>query len=272
VADNDLVEMRILAGFLRRLGEIRKGVSNLGLLATLIWLSIRVGRFLRLPSPLVWRVRPKTAQFPLNVRLQGTSDEYVLSQIFIGDEYAPLRDIPDPHLIMDLGANVGFSSAYFLSCFPLARVIAVEPDASNACACRANLRAFGDRAQVLQGAAWSQCTTLAFTAPPVRGHEWIYRVMTAPDRSAASVQAWDIPTLMAMANINWIDLLKIDIEGAELELFDSTNLPWLPKVRNLCIELHGDECEDALFRALSGYEYDIAYSGELTILRNLRCR
>jgi len=55
VMDNNFVETKILAGFLRRLSEIRKGVSNLGLLTTLIWLSIRVGRFLRLPSPRVDR-------------------------------------------------------------------------------------------------------------------------------------------------------------------------------------------------------------------------
>jgi len=39
----------------------------------------------------------------------------VFEQIFIGEEYSCLCDLKDTLLILDLGANVGFSSAYFLS-------------------------------------------------------------------------------------------------------------------------------------------------------------
>ena len=73
-----------------------------------------------------------------------------------------------------------------------------------------------------------------------------------------------------MAGFPHIDLLKVDIERAELAVFSETAQRWLPKIRNLCIELHGPDCEAALFGALSGYNFDLKRDGELTICTNLR--
>ena len=55
----------------------------------------------------------------------------VFDQIFIHQEYSCLQELKEPSLVLDLGANVGFSAAYFLSFFPRACVVAVEPDAGN---------------------------------------------------------------------------------------------------------------------------------------------
>ena len=59
-----------------------------------------------------------------------------------------------------------------------------------------------------------------------------------------------------------IDLLKIDIEGSENGLFSLGTERWLDRVRNLCIELHGEECERAFRSAMQGYRYEQARSGE----------
>lgn len=66
-----------------------------------------------------------------------------------------------------------------------------------------------------------------------------------------------------------IDLLKIDIEGAELELFRAP-ADWLNDVSSIVIELHGAECEKVFFKALKGYQYELGSSGELTICKNMR--
>src|SRR5256885_16984483 len=75
------------------------------------------------------QVKVKNANHPLFMRL-GTSDREVLGQIFIEEEYRPLV-LSSPQAIIDLGANVGYSSAYFLSQYPNATVLAVEPDPDN---------------------------------------------------------------------------------------------------------------------------------------------
>jgi hypothetical protein len=69
-----------------------------------------------------------------------------------------------------------------------------------------------------------------------------------------------------------IDLLKIDVEGAELPLFTSNFESWLARTRNLVIELHDGECSDAFFRALKGYDYQLERSGDLTLCKNITPR
>ena len=63
--------------------------------------------------------------------MEDPSDMAIFHQIFELDEYAGLRDIPAPRFILHLGANVGYSSAFFLTCFPSATVLAGEPDPEN---------------------------------------------------------------------------------------------------------------------------------------------
>jgi hypothetical protein len=59
--------------------------------------------------------------------------------------------------------------------------------------------------------------------------------------------------------------LKIDIEGAELELFSSGTDRWLDLVDNIVIELHGKKCSEAFFKAIDGRGFDISSCGELTV-------
>ena len=64
------------------------------------------------------RVRPRQAMFPLHLR-RGTSDAEVFSQVFLQSQYRPLCDLPDVGLVLDCGANVGYSSAFFLTQFDI---------------------------------------------------------------------------------------------------------------------------------------------------------
>ena len=66
-----------------------------------------------------------------------------------------------------------------------------------------------------------------------------------------------------------VDLLKVDIERAELSVFGESAGLWLLKVRNICIELHGKDCEEVFFAALKDFDYELKHFGELTICRNL---
>ncbi len=216
-------------------------------------------------GPAFWRGRPEQLEHDVTLRLRGSSDFAVFKDIFIAQPYACLRDLADVSVVLDLGANVGLSAAYFLNLFPNSRVLAVEPDERNVAVCRLNLSGYGDRATVLQGAAWSECGYVNLLRGEFRdGREWATQVAAGD----GDVKAWDMPALIAMAGAP-IDLLKVDIERAETELF-SGDVHWLDSVRNICIELHGDDCRDVFFRAMAQYEYDLSESGELTICRNLR--
>jgi FkbM family methyltransferase len=199
----------------------------------------------------------------------------VFDQIFISREYSCLRDLKEPRLVLDLGANVGFSAAYFLNAFPKVSVLAVEPDERNLAICKNNLAPYGDRVLLLHGAVWSRPATLrVLTGNFGDGREWATQVeeLNANNERAVCVQAWDVGSLIDMSGCSSVDLLKVDIERAEIFVFREAASSWLSKVRNICIELHGRDCEKVFFAALRDYEYELGHSGELTTCRNLRPR
>jgi FkbM family methyltransferase len=258
---------------LSKTGSIRRWMRSVGWRGTATWAAYEAKRVLGFQDPPVLKVRPRLAQHPLVARLRGSSDMNVFRQIFAEDEYACLRSVSSPRWIVDLGANVGYSSAYFLSCFPTARVIAVEPHPGNFEICRENLAPYGDRARVVLGAAWSSRAKLALSPGTVHDRrEWSTRVSAPEEDQEASVEGYDIPALLEMAGGESIDILKIDIERSELDLFGSNTSAWLPAVANICIELHGADCEKVFFDALRDFDYDLDRSEELTICRNLRRR
>lgn len=252
-----LAELRSEVAYLQRLRR------SLGMGAALNVRARMVASSLGLPTKRVVELRPASLDRPVQLRL-GTTDLDIYEQVLVKQEYAAFNDL-SPRLIVDCGANVGYSSAYFLSRFSAASVIAVEPFPASTEQCRQNLRPYGDRAKVHQAAVWGADTGLVLDHV-YAGHEWAVKVRPAQPAETASVQGLSIPSL----TIGEIDILKIDIEGSEVELFGDTAEVWLPRVRNIAIELHGKECRDVFLARMSGYSYDLGEAGELTLCRNIR--
>jgi FkbM family methyltransferase len=207
-------------------------------------------------------------RYPITIRTPPRSDPSVFDQIFVQRHYRCLDDLR-PRTILDLGANVGLSSVWFISRCPKARIIAVEPDPRNFKLLKQNCAQYPGIIPIL-GAVWSECCRLKLVRGEyLDGGDWATQVAPA---KRGCVQGFDIPALMHRSGLNSIDLLKIDIERADVELFRHGTAAWLPSVRNICIELHDRECEDIFFSALEPYTYDMSLSGELTICRNLRSK
>lgn len=202
----------------------------------------------------------KKLDFPVNARPQ-TSDLGVFYQIFVFDEYRCLADLRSPSLIIDLGANVGYSSAYFLSHFPTCSVIAVEPEPSNFTALRSNVSRYGDRVTTMEAAVWPKMERITLDHPG-QGDEWGVRVKPCTDGTVKTVT---VPELLRMSGHKRISLLKIDIEGAEIELFKSGAEEWLDKVDNIVIELHGDEATEIFHQAIGAKAFSISNCDELTV-------
>lgn len=263
---------RIVKKILLLPGVFSYWIKSAGWRATLTWLAYRIRTGLGFQEPSSLTIQPRQTKFPVIARLGGSSDLSVFKQIFQFEEYACVLNISPPGLIVDLGANVGYSSAYFLSRFSAATVVAVEPDPGNFEICRKNLAPYGDRAQIVQGAAWSNRSRLVLSRGTFGdGSEWATQVRQGEGTDGQDVvEGWDMPSLLELSGRKQIDLLKVDIERSELELFGPGSLSWLPNVRNICIELHGDDCKEVFLEALKNFEYDLGYSGELTICRNLR--
>lgn len=253
------------------LGHVWAYCKELGPIVGIRWYCTRILRRLSVPRIRQIVLKPPDLLYPVIVGMDPVSDEYVFDQIFVRHEYALVSDrLKDQRLILDLGANVGYASAFLACRYPEARIVAVEPDPRNFELCCLNLKPYGDRIKVLKGAVWSRCSKLALSHK--LGEGMATQVVAAEHESDAEVMAWDITTLLDMAQAEIADLVKIDIEGSEAELFAVDAGRWLPRVRNICIELHDQRCRDIFFEALAGFDYELVEMGESTMCLNLRAR
>lgn len=251
--------------------KYRGGIGMRGLLSLYGFLAIyaMLSRFgFRMHGKFIYCL-VKGYTYPIIVRYE-TSDIDVFRQIFIEQEYSSLKDMADFKLIIDCGAYVGYSSLYFLARCPNAHVVAVEPDISNFSICKKNLSFYGKRVMLVHSAVYPYKTRLITYRENYRdGREWTTQVRPAKENENQGIISVDINTLIGRSGFDLVDLLKIDIERSEIDLFSHDCKQWLKKVRNLAIELHDKECEDVFFKTLSGFDFKLLYSGELTICKNI---
>src|ERR1035438_1153468 len=121
------------------------------------WLKRKLGGWRRetlVRGKSVHWIHPRHVVHPLCIR-HDSSDLDVFNQIFVQQEYAPLYAMTAVRLVIDCGANVGYSSACFLSQYPNCHVVAVEPDPDNFAMLRRNLLAYGSRVTLVQAGVWS---------------------------------------------------------------------------------------------------------------------
>lgn len=222
-------------------------------------------------SPGLLQLRSPELRHPVGARTRS-SDPQVFIQVVLDREYSPISDLPAVESVIDLGANVGYSSAFFLSRYPAARCVAVEPDPANFALLSRNLAPYGDRAVCVRGGAWNRRCHLALSESVYRdGAEWTRQVRECTDGTAGSFPGFDVPSLMDMIGARRISILKVDIEGAEAVVFDGTCASWIDSVDNLAIELHDDSefgmCSPVFWRAVADRGFSFARSGELVIAR-----
>ena len=193
------------------------------------------------------------------------SDIAIFEQIFIDKEY-DVEVAFSPKTIIDLGANVGYASLFFNSKFPQAKIIALEPEANNFKQAQKNVASYKN-IQLLNGAIWHNNDEL-FLVDNGLGEAGF---MINATEGSQSIQAYTIPELMKLMATNEIDILKIDIEGAEKEIFENNTASWLPKTKIVIVETHDRYrigTSKAVFAAMIQYNFSLELSGENLIFTN----
>jgi FkbM family methyltransferase len=214
-----------------------------------------LGRFARI------RVRFGSVRHDFAVR--DYSELRVLEAIFLGRQY-DLELVADPHVVVDLGSNIGASVVWFRTRFPRARIIAVEPDPTTFESLRMNtsqltqldlvnaaVGSFDGTAELRRsGASWS--TSLVNGTP-----------------TGEQVSVRRLSTILEDLDVDQVDVLKVDIEGSEYELF--SDLGSVSPVEVIVAELHPTARADPpdVEALLGGYQLEMVQTGgdELLLAR-----
>ena len=151
--------------------------------------------------------------------------------------------------IVDLGANVGYAALRLAARHPGARLVCAEPAAAARSLLEQNVTRNGLDGQVFGVAVMAEPGTYALEAA---GHFGANRVR--PAAGPGGVEGITLAELLDRAGVAEVDLLKVDIEGAERELF-ATASAWAPRVRSIVAELHGDFGHADAERALAPHGF-----------------
>ncbi|MCF6129923.1 FkbM family methyltransferase [Flavobacterium sp. AS60] len=208
----------------------------------------------------------------IKLRKRPSSDLNVFAQIYQYDEYKPLvavfkKNFPDDLSlnIIDAGCNIGLTSVYLSKYFPNSNFIIIEPDSSN-------FESIGDNFEMndittaikIKGGLWSKNTNLKLVNDFRDQNDWSYRVEETNEET--DLKAYSIPFLMKEYNFDVVDILKIDIEGSEKELFSNGDISFLEKTKCVAIEIHDEfDCREMIYAILKKYNFEYFETGDLTI-------
>jgi FkbM family methyltransferase len=194
---------------------------------------------------------PPAIRNPVHLRLR-TTDQFLYAEILLQGLYA--FDLPfTPKTIVDAGANIGMASIYFAHRYPEAKIVAIEPEASNFDMLARNVRPYPTITPV-HAALWNRDGEISVGEPgPATGASGKWAFVTH-EGSGVKVRAMTMRTLMKEMQMCSVDLLKIDIEGAEKEVFEACD--WINDIRCLMIELHDrlkPGCSEAVNSVAQGF-------------------
>lgn len=192
---------------------------------------------------------------PITLRLK-TSDVATFKDIFVHGQY-DFTPLEPPNVIIDAGANIGLTSLVFANRFPYAKIIAIEPELSNYEVLLKNTAPY-DNIVAVQAAVWDSNRAVDIVDPGLG--KWGFQVGCADDKETGNVMScrgMTIDKIMSEHGIDFIDILKMDIEGGEREVFEDAD-KWIGKIGILTVELH-DRLKEGCSRSLEAATGDFRY-------------
>jgi FkbM family methyltransferase len=161
--------------------------------------------------------------------------------------HLPPAEIQDVRSIIDLGCNIGLTTAHYAALYPQAEITAVELDHETADEARRNVARWPCRCRVLTAAVWDRPGVLEYVLS--RGDEDGAHVI--PQGVAQETRTSRAILMDDLVGDSIVDFVKFDIEGAEREVLQG-DAAWAAHVRSMKVEVHGDysvrDCEADLRR------------------------
>jgi FkbM family methyltransferase len=181
------------------------------------------------------------ARYRVYVRDNGL-DAGTIAEFFVSDSSILPVGLPPlcPRVVYDVGANIGIASLRFATLYPGARFYGFEPLPSNHAVCVRNYENLA-QAQAFPWAlgARSEVTSFECNDDPRGGH--LQATPGSPNlqaRQRINVQVHSILDLVQVHKLEPPEFVKIDVEGAEMEVLRGMG-EVVQSVKRLFVETHG---------------------------------
>lgn len=169
---------------------------------------------------------------------------------------------PHPsHTVVDIGANIGLFTLYLAGCAPGIEVHCFEPSGTAHARLLANLRdnRLTGSIQVYPFGVWSTPGCLKLTNYGFTGHGSVFP-RNEGARSSELIECVDLNRALQWVPGPQVDLLKIDAEGAEVEILEGARPDLWQRIARVALEYHEDirpGCRTRLLGLLSAVGYEV---------------
>lgn len=193
------------------------------------------------------------------------SDPLIFEQIFCEQQYNFIHPNPNEvKWIIDAGANIGLAAIYFSSKFPNSKIISIEPNQNNFELLQKNTKNYKN-IFCINAALWHKEEILSISNLDELSAGFIIEPNLNPVKENTVIKSKTINNLMSEFNIDNISILKIDIEGSELEIFQYNTTPWINNSDCIITELHDwikPGVSQAFFKKMSEFNWVTYIKGE----------
>ncbi len=212
----------------------------------------------------------------ISYRIRKKSTDFlVFEQVILNQEYKPFLELIKKYSqnkglnLVDAGSNVGFASLYLNEHLNINRIVSIEPSKENIKNLKENFHSNSiTNIHIYETGLWEKKTRLKLDTNFRDGREWSLRLVETNENDPDGFDCISIENIFNDENIEIIDILKIDIEGGEKEVFKAfeKDNSILSKIKFIAIEIH-DEVADRvkINTQLLNAGFEIETVGETTI-------
>lgn len=221
---------------------------------------------------------------PFTVSYENSEEYHRLKgEVFTQDSYYVELETATP-LIIDAGAHIGLTTLYYKKLYPAARVVAIEPNPEVVAILEENIwQNRLDEVTVVQAALTpTPQANLTLFRDRTKERWWstasIHKGAWTGDQKSEALSvsgvtlSQTIQQAFERSNVETVDVLKMDIEGAEQAALVSSS-DMLPHIDHLFIEFHpvGGQNLQTIIELLEPYfTTTLSHSGQTVSLNKAR--
>tara|TARA_B100000795_G_scaffold168412_1_gene126844 strand:- start:424 stop:1224 length:801 start_codon:yes stop_codon:yes gene_type:complete len=198
----------------------------------------------------------------------SSSDMVLIYEILLKSKYKKEYYFPEnlkPKVIFDIGGNIGITSIYLASLFPDAQIYTFEPLKENFEILKINVSQFKNIQAFNVGLGNENGSFKVYLSDDEENYGGVSFYSEVEGNLIEPFSECDIKNINDMVKeleINSIDLIKIDTEGAEYDILTSLEDNFLKKTSWITGELHGNR-DFELLNHLNGLGFSISLNKEI---------
>jgi FkbM family methyltransferase len=174
---------------------------------------------------------------------QNYGDAMTIAEIFLDDCYGRDLALPNSPVVIDVGGFIGDFALYAVKRLNARKVVVCEPSPRNWALLLKNIanNSYQDRIEPVNKAVTANGENVMMNIDAPDDQQSMVSAHCENAQPMSSVPGISLGQLLRDHSVEYVDLLKIDVEGAEYAILEGTSSDVFRRVRNIVFEYHDIE-------------------------------